>query len=130
MKTSSLNHVVMVCGNGVETRGTGTDMICINKLECNDSPCGAGAAVSCVDVDASLTLTTKTISGVEIEAIWGRTEDKAGYTCGCTICSDAAAQYYTYDVAKSECTVNDVCASVTLCGAGTKYIPALDAGAE
>ena len=35
--------------------GNGTDMIFINKLECNDSPCGGGAAgVSGVDVDVSL----------------------------------------------------------------------------
>ena len=92
------------CGNGMETQGTGTDMICINKLECNDSPCGGGAAVSCVDVDASLTLSTRTVSGVEIEASWGLPADEAGYTCGCTTCGDDATQYYTYDAAESKCS--------------------------
>ena len=76
----------------METQGTGTDMICINKLECNDSPCGAGAAVSCVDVDALLTLTTRTVSVIKIEASWGLPADKAGYTRGCTTCGDDAAQ--------------------------------------
>ena len=99
-------------------------------MECNNSPFGAGAAVPCVDFDASLTLTTRTVSGVEIEASWSLSADEAGYTCGCTTCSDDAAQYYTYDAAAIKCTFNDVCASVTSCEGGSTCVPAFDAGAE
>ena len=125
------------CGVGLEPSGTGTDMVCVNKLECDDpsqNSCGTGAAASCVDVDAEATVYNETVSGVQILAAWGLQGDAVGYTCGCNGCDATsgadASSYYTL-TEENKCIFNDVCATQSTCDStSTDCVAALGAGME